>query len=86
MTQNAKTQKMQMSVFVQNRKKLEMENICILHHNFWTNQNLDLFCPSKWRSEPQYEHTDGNKMVRNGPKTAIYESVSFRIRVYLCYF
>ena len=27
------------------------------------------------------EHTNGKKMARNGLKPAIYESVSFRIRV-----
>ena len=34
MTQNAKTQKTQMSVFVQNRKKNGNGNICILCLNF----------------------------------------------------
>ena len=29
-----------------------------------------------------FEHTDGKKMARYGRTTAIYESVSFRIRVY----
>ena len=29
-------------------------NICILCHNFWTNQNLDPLCPSKWPSGPQF--------------------------------
>ena len=43
MTQNAKTQKTQMSVFVQNRKKTENGNICILCHN----QNQSDFRPVK---------------------------------------
>ena len=29
-------------------------NICILSHNFWFNQGLDLLCTSKWPSEPQF--------------------------------
>ena len=29
-------------------------NICILSHNFWINQGLDLLSTSKWPSEPQF--------------------------------
>ena len=29
-------------------------NICILSHNFWFNQGLDLLNTSKWPSEPQF--------------------------------
>ena len=47
MTQNAKAQKMQMCVFVQNRKNGN-------GNNFYTNQNLDPLSTSKWPSEPQF--------------------------------
>ena len=29
-------------------------NICVLCHNFWTNQNLEQLSTSKWPSEPQF--------------------------------
>ena len=35
-----------------------------------------------WVSFGKHEHTDEEKMTRNGCKKAIYESVSFQIRVY----
>ena len=53
-TQNAKMQKTQMSTFVQNCKKYKNANICILCHNFGTNQNLDSPSTSKWPSEHQF--------------------------------
>jgi hypothetical protein len=53
MPQNAKTQKMQMCVFVQNRKNGN-GNIYVLCHNYYTNQNLDPLSTSKWPSEPQF--------------------------------
>jgi hypothetical protein len=53
-------QKAQMDDFIQNQKKTL--DICILCHNFWTNQNLD---PAK-----------DIKMARIGSKMVIYETVS----------
>ena len=53
MTQKAKTQKVQICVFVQNRKKRN-GNICVLYRNFWTNHNLDQISTTKWPSEPQF--------------------------------
>ena len=74
-----------MSVFVQNCKKPKME-ICafcvitfepieIQNHEAPQNDRLNL-------SFVKDEHTNGEKMARNSRKTTIYESVSFRIRVY----
>ena len=57
MTQNTKmqkTQKTQTRVFVQNCKRNRNGNICVLCHNFWSNQNVDLLSTSKWPSEPQF--------------------------------
>ena len=46
-------------------------NICILCHNFWTNQNLNPLGISKWPSEHQFCES---YLARNGLKTAIYQS------------
>ena len=40
--------------FLQNCKRNRKGNICVLCHNFWSNQNVDLLSPSKWLSEPQF--------------------------------
>ena len=53
-TKTQKTQKTQTRVFVQNCKINRNGNICILCHNFWSNQNVDLLSTSKWPSEPQF--------------------------------
>ena len=49
-------------------------NICILSHNLWINQGLDLLSTSKWPSEPQFCEMwsySYQKMAGNGHKTAI---------------
>ena len=81
MTQNAKMQKTKMSVFVQNGKKPKMGKFTfepseIQNRETPQNDRLNL-------SFEKDEHTDGKEMARNGCTRAIYESVSFRIRVYL---
>ena len=79
MTLNPKTQIsqiLQMCLFVQNRKKNENGNICVLCYNFWTNQNLDKVSTSKWPSELQFCERCTyiwQKMARNGRKTVIYK-------------
>ena len=83
MTLNAKTQKMQMSVFVQNCKKSQMEicAFCVI-----TFEPIEIQNPKAPQNDHlnlsfvKNEHTNGEKMARNGLKTAIYESVSFLIR------
>ena len=50
----AKNAKTQIHVFVQNCKINRNGNICVLRHNFWTNQNVDLLSTSKWPLEPQF--------------------------------
>ena len=52
-------------------------NICVLCYIFWANYNLDLFSISKWPSDTQFcerYNVDGQKMARNGCKTAICQS------------
>ena len=51
---NPKTQRTQMHFFLQYHKKNGNGNICILSHNFWINQDVDLLSTSKWPSEPQF--------------------------------
>ena len=45
-----------------------------LHHNFWTNEGLDPFSISKWRSEPQfcerYKDSWQKNPARNRPRTS----------------
>ena len=48
---NAKNTK---ECFCTKLQKTKNGNICILCHNLWTNQILDLFGTSKWLSEPQF--------------------------------
>ena len=51
-------------------------NICVLCHNFWTNQNLNQVSTSKWPSELQFCERCTyiwQKMARNGLKTVIYK-------------
>ena len=74
MTQNAKTQILQMCVFEQNRKKTEMEifAFCVISfepikfqtHQAPQNNRLNL-------SFVKDAHTYGEKMARNGHKTVI---------------
>ena len=59
--------------------------ICVLCHNFWTNQGLDLISTSKWPSEPQFSERKTHswlKMARKGHKEPFSLSFSFRNRVY----
>ena len=59
-------------------------NICILCHNFWTNQNLDQLSTSKWPSEPQFCERwtyIWPKMAGNGHNIVIYQYLSFPIRL-----
>ena len=82
MTQNAKTQKTQKSLFLQNCKKTEMEifafcTIAFEPIEIWTcyahqNDRLNL-------SFVKVTSMVGQKMAGNGCKTAIYESVLNRI-------
>ena len=87
MTQNKtrqKTQKMQRSVFVQNRgnKRRKNGNICNLCHNFnfWTNQNIDLLSTSKWQPEAQFFE---RCIWKKWPEMVI--TLSFPIRIYSRY-
>ena len=62
MTQNERMQKKQKSVFVQNCKK--PKNICILCHNLWTNQTLDLLsipCVATLNFVSQFHQLISNK-------------------------
>ena len=68
-----------MSVFVQNRKKMEMEIFAFCYiwgHNFLTNQDLEPLSASKWLYEPQFsdrwKHM-ATKIARSGGKTVIYK-------------
>ena len=66
-----------------------MEIFCILSHDFWMNQGLDLLNTSKWPSEPQFCEIwslSCQKMARNGCKTAIYHSLSFPNSLYCTWF
>ena len=57
MTQNTKTQKTQKNAnacFCTKCKINRNGNICVLCHNFWSNQDVDLLSTSKWPSEPQF--------------------------------
>ena len=70
MTKNTKTQKtemLQMSVFVKNRKRKRYANICVLCHNFCTNYDLDLLSTSKLPSEPQFCVKDENIFGKKWP-------------------
>ena len=81
-------QKTQTYVFVQNRKKKRNGNVCILCHNFLTNQNLDQLSTSKWPSEPQFCERwtyIWQKMAGNGRNIVIYQYLSFPIRLYLSF-
>ena len=44
-------------IFFTKSHKDENGNICVLCHNFWANQDLDLFSTSKWPSESQFYET-----------------------------
>ena len=75
-----------MSVFVQNGKKSKMEKCTFRVITFEPSEIQNRETPQNDRLNLSFEkdeHTDGKQMARNGRKTAIYESVSFRIRVYL---
>ena len=84
MTQNAKTQEMQMSVFVQNRKKMEMEIFALCVITFEPirietsqapqNDRLDL-------SVVKDENTYDKKMAGNDRTIVIYQYLSFPIRL-----
>ena len=63
-----------MIVFVQNQKKNGNGDICILCHNFWTNQNLDLLSKSRWPSEPQFCERWTYICQKNGQKWSYVES------------
>ena len=77
-----------MSVLVQNCKRLEMEIFAFFVIIFEPIRIQTLYAPQNDRLNLSFvknEHTGGIKMARNGRKMAIYESVLFRIRVYLDY-
>ena len=82
MTQNAnkpKNAKNANAFFLQYHKKIEMEIICILSHNFWVNQ-----APQNDRLNLSFvkdKHTDGKKMARNGRKMGVSYCHSFILRV-----
>ena len=65
-------------------QKNENGNICVLCHNFWTNQNLDQLSTSKWPSETQFCERwtyIWQKMAGNGRNIVIYQYLSFPIRL-----
>ena len=82
MKNKQKTQKLPKTLhgfgfFFTKSHKNENGNICVLGYNFWANYNLDLFIIFKWPSDTQFcerYNVDGQKMARNGCKTAICQS------------
>ena len=75
-----------MSVFIQNRKKWKMEIFAFCIITFEPIEIQNHYAPQNNRLNLSFvndEYTDAKQMARNGRKTVIYESVSFRIRVYL---
>ena len=89
MTQNAKQNKKSNNTndfFSTISQKTRNGNICILSHNLWINQGLDLLSTSKWLSEPQsckIWSYSCQKMARNGLRMAIYNSLSFPNSLYI---
>ena len=72
-------------VFYTKSQKPGDGNICVLCHNFWSNQGIDPFSTSKWQSEPQFLnniYVDGDKLAINGHKMAICQSQIFVISLY----
>ena len=84
MTQNTKMQKTQTRVFVQNCKIKRNGNICVLCHNFWSNQNVQLLSTSKW---PQFCERWRYLRQKNGQKRSYngYLRVTF-VRSLFTYF
>ena len=85
---NAKNAKKATHVFVQNCKMKINGNICVLCHNFWSNQNVDLLSTSKWLSESQFCERWAYIWQKNGQKWLykghIYiKGHSFPYRLYL---
>ena len=77
MTKNAKTQKMQMCVFVQNQKKTEMEifMFCVITFEPIIIQTCS--APQKDRLNFSFvkdTYVGAKKMTRNGRKMAIFET------------
>ena len=78
MTQNAKTQKTQMSLFLQNHIKAEMEIFAFCVPTFEQIKIQNCWAPQKDRlnlSFVKYVYIVGEKMAGNGRKTAICQSV-----------
>ena len=80
-TKKQKTQKMQTSVFVQNHEKKRNGNICVLCHNFWTNQIKTCQAPQNDLYNLRFgkdEHTYGKEMARKVVQRLFIKGHSFR--------